>query len=283
MITRFYFIGFNNSVRTERFLLRNQNKALFELVTATNGQTMPHGFVNSLFSASYIRYQQKNKGQHWLNATLGCLLSHIRAIEHALNSGASHAVIAEDDAVFHREPAPYIAQMQRDGYDLVYLNNRMKSSNKSEQPTNTLIQPLRGEHIIGTGGEGYALSAKGMRTALDVFNAGLAVGLPTGFDGFLQSFSFVIHPSSASNSSGSPEAIIESLSAILSVESTISRDLAIVGSHAVDSPRWKQLRSWVLLRNENIKVGLANPCFVTHEDGGESIINATVSPAPQVS
>ena len=273
MALPYYVIGFNQSRRIQAFLERNSAYGDFEIVDAVPGRTLPSCLVNSFFTEGFTNYQLSKNGQPWLSNTLGCFLSHIRAIEMIANQDHDYGLICEDDARIVASPLEYIELMEQSKYDLVYLNARMKTSPPviEEALQAARIEELVGENIVGTGGEAYVLSKRGAHIAVSTFENALDAGFPTGFDGFLQSFTFNLRVPDPAGFHSLRQGETNS------VRNQVRKsDEELVGKTAASSRRWKQTKEWVYLRQENLICGLANPAIALHEDGGVSIIRGTL-------
>lgn len=243
-----YFIGFKGSTRVNQFIQKNDKFDFFELINAVNGKTLPLVFLKKFFSDIFFKRQMANKGHLWLAGTAGCFLSHIKAIEQAESQQADFVIIAEDDAVFRRNPKSLIDLMNKEQVDLLYLNDRMRPKLDNIDLSSNSIILLTDENLIGTGAEAYILSKKGITALLQLFNMALKNGLPTGYDGFLQSF--VIRK---------------------------GKKVKKTGGKSLDN--WVKLRKggWLNKSSIELKVGIAIPSLVAHVDDGVSIINQSTS------
>ena len=244
MNTKAFFIGFSDSQRVNNFVQKNSFIGNFELIPATDGRNFPLCFLEMFFSESFFKHQMQRKSLPWLGGTAGCFLSHIKAIEIAKLSDADYVIVAEDDAVFRQDPNLLISEMMQNNVDLLYLNDRMRpkqAGNSSLVSSRILV--LTDENLSGTGAESYILSKVGINAVLNMFSRGLKNRMPTGYDGFLQSF-------------------------------------AIRQGKVAQAPGRKSLNDWVKLRRGSlfeksleIKVGIALPTLAAHSDKGKSIIN----------
>jgi len=238
-----YFIGFPGTKRIDQFIQRNQALDFFELMPAVDGRTLPIIFIESFFLEPFFKHQMKHKGSGWLGATIGCFLSHIKAVEAAEMNGADYVIVAEDDAVFRKDPRELILFMKEQRVDLLYLNDRMVPKGHSVDSSTRSVFILTNENLTGTGAEAYILSRKGINGVLQLFNRGLKNRMPTGFDGFMQSF--VIGQGKKANAPG---------------------------RKSLDE--WVRLRKSALLFEDiDLKVGVAIPSIAAHIDEGMSIIN----------
>jgi len=236
-----YVIGFAESERIVQFKQRHQRDDFFELIPAVDGRALPLSLLEKMFSASFFAHQLKNKGEGWLGASFGCFLSHINAIDTAKKQHADFVIIAEDDAEFRADPRLMIPAMIEHDIELLYLNDRMRSKT-AVQAGNIIV--LTEENLIGTGTEAYILSRQGMNKVLALFARGIKRSMPTGYDGFLQSF-------------------------------------CIRDNKKISKPGKKSLNEWVLRRKSlpwepsiTVSVAVANPSLAAHNDQGVSIINA---------
>jgi GR25 family glycosyltransferase involved in LPS biosynthesis len=238
-----YVIGFAESERILQFKQRHQRDDFFELIPAVDGRVLPISLLEKIFSAPFFAHQLKNKGEKWLGASLGCFLSHINAIETAKKQHADFVIIAEDDAEFRADPRLMIPALVMHGVELLYLNDRMRCKT-AVQPQSGDIIFLTEDNLTGTGTEAYILSQQGMNKVLALFARGVKRSMPTGYDGFLQSF-------------------------------------CIRSNKKIITPGKKSLNEWVVLRKSlpweqpiTVSVAVANPSLAAHNDRGISIINA---------
>lgn len=229
-----YVIGFAGSERVKRFSERNRAVEGFALVAAIDGRSLPWSLVRQAFSRSFVEHQLKVKSAPWLHGTLGCLLSHCKAMEQALRDEVDFALIAEDDALFRASPDVFFGVANSGAYDVVYLNDRMSPGQRQCSAPHA-IERLSAANIKGTGAEAYVLSRRAMQVLLEQFASALRDGMPCGYDGFLQS-------------------------------------AALVKGDAIEKAGGKSMLRWTEYREGDLKVGVALPTLVAHCDEGVSLI-----------
>lgn len=239
MRTGKYVIGFRDSDRINRFFERNGVIEEVALVPGVYGKNLPWTLVKQSFDRTFVEHQLKVKGAAWLHGTLGCLLSHIKAIEQAFQDDRDLALIAEDDAYFRASPEPLFSMASGQAFDLVYLNDRMYPGQRQLNNSQGITR-LSAANLRGTGAEGYIISRRAAEVLLEQFASGIRVGMPSGYDGFLQS-------------------------------------TALVKGDSVDKPGGKSLVRWLEHRSADLKVGVALPTIVAHEDAGISLICGCVA------
>ncbi|WP_157679350.1 glycosyltransferase family 25 protein [Methylovulum psychrotolerans] len=237
-----YVIGFSNSKRIELFFERNLQLSGFEQVEAINGKAMPFSLTLRLFKKDFVDHQLSRNSASWLQGTLGCLLSHIKAIEQAQNDDVDYALIVEDDAVFRATPDEIFVVARNQNYDIVYINDRMSLDRLFLVNGEYTISDLTASNLKGTGAEAYIVSRKAMPVLLDLFTSAIANGLPCGYDGFLQSIVL-----KQSDYEKTPNALD-------------------------DRPGKKGLLKWLAFRKIDLNVGVSSPTLVKHVDDGKSLI-----------
>ena len=150
--------------------VRNQLQRMGENVhriSGVDGRTLPD-------MTSLALTHGASKG---MKGTLGCFLSHIRALEICAESKAPYAFIIEDDAQFLLPPPPSVASLnlESEDFDICFVNDR--TQNAAFHPQNLdLTKVVRLESLLphrldgfrGIGNDGYFVSQKGARKLLDM-------------------------------------------------------------------------------------------------------------------
>jgi hypothetical protein len=97
--------------------------------------------------------------------TLGCFLSHYRAWETFLTSGASYALILEDDFIPRAIlPGNFSASGLPEKFDVCWLNERMSTPLRGDFafiPVNEVAASRASPDWVATGGDAYLLSRDG--------------------------------------------------------------------------------------------------------------------------
>lgn len=264
MLTMKYVIGFSGSERVSRFFMRNSIAGDFILINAIDGRSLPFSLARQAFSQAFIDHQLKAKSRSWIMGTLGCMLSHIKAIEQAQRDNLDYVLIAEDDAQFRSCPDIFFELAAREGFDVIYLNDRMYPGNsKLDRPTE--IIRLTASNLRGTGAEGYILSRRAMQSLLDQFTTGFADRMPAGYDAFLQS-------TAISKNDRVDEPHGKGLLKRLAANMPSGQSTASPKGEVIRKPGGKTLLKWTAYRDMALKVGIALPTIVMHSDNNKSII-----------
>lgn len=175
-----------NCERYKFFIEKNSWIANFENIDSVMGKFFPDVYCFSIFNKDFHKHFVKKNSIHSLKGTVGCFLSHLKAIEKISRSGAMGGVVCEDDAVFIDDVNPSIFYSN---YELIYLNRRMKFDGDA-LPDSSGIVTLNANNINGVGGEGYYISRGAAQKVIGFFQKIGFNNLPSGFDGFLQSLCF---------------------------------------------------------------------------------------------
>ena len=141
-------------------------KLRFKRVEAVPGSTLPKVAVARIVT-------EKIPAPKWPGA-LGCLLSHITALETILRLGLDHCMVLEDDA----RPTPHFTTdlaalgMPAD-YGLCFINARLNPGGAQDSArVMTADEAVRRlpEDLRAPGSDGYIVSAKGAATLLEWFD-----------------------------------------------------------------------------------------------------------------
>lgn len=226
----------NKKGRLDRFLFHNSFIGEFRPISAVMGEDLPKSFLDSVFSAGFRDHFVKKYGDRALAGTVGCFLSHLKVHEALLDTGSDYAVVCEDDALFSSR-IPDEAFDALDTYDMIYINRRMKVAGQ-EGRAGDYVVGLNAENIAGVGGEGYIINRAACESIRYFFGSHGMVGLPCGFDGFLQS-------------------------------------LCLRDGEVVDRPGKKKcLSAWRELLPFHLSVAALREGIVLHDDEGFSLIRA---------
>jgi GR25 family glycosyltransferase involved in LPS biosynthesis len=232
----YYVIAMEESSKRYNNFIKNQYVGGFKVVSGVDGSKLPIS-LSTLMAATFIKKALKFKSETWIKGTLGCFFSHISAIETFLQSSSEYGLIVEDDAMFMHPIDPVFDIVAESDFDLVFLNERI-NTNKPYSKSSDFITTLDNVDSIGTGAEAYILSRKCAVSIVEAFKKSLKFGMPTGFDGFIQS-----HVKSLSNYTSTSKIGLKSLE------------------------KWQDFVDCTLL------IGALTEPIVTHNDNGFSYIN----------
>lgn len=130
-------------------------------LSAVNGAALPDAMLDFVPGT-------KGAGK----GTLGCFLSHARAWQTLRDTGMTHALILEDDAVVLPEAIESSDPVVRDMRELCFVNDRMTCLEAPDQAATADVQAAIASRTasaqIACGGDAYLLSATGAEKLLSI-------------------------------------------------------------------------------------------------------------------